>query len=960
MQLYHSKSYKTNCQIIEEIFLWGETYYRVWLQNEDKVVQVSVSDLIPVGETQQLDLEGFHLKFAAAAGKIAQALGAAKHGVDESVLMAPLEANIILLPHQINALARAVSADQVRFLLADEVGLGKTIEAGLIMRELKMRGLVRRVLIVVPKSLATQWVAEMDTHFKESFQLVLPEDIRALNRLQTGLFDVSQSESFVNTWEFFDQVIVTMDSIKPIDSRQGWTDERLAEYNQRRFEDLISAGWDLIIVDEAHKMGGSSENIARHQLGKGLSESTPNLLLLTATPHQGKTDAFLRLMRLLDPMLFPDGVAINKEKVKLFTIRTEKRQAIDVNGEPIFTPRSTSLKPVSWQARHEQQAMLYELVTNYVKEGYNQALTDKKYYIGFLMVLMQRLVVSSTRAIRMSLTRRLQVLNQEIYGEDISPVFLENLEDIYDLDGQELLDQILEMRESAAQDERDEVALLLQQARKVEQTETDVKTEALLETIYSLQTQERDPDVKVLIFTEFIATQDMLSDYLRNRGFSVVKLNGTMSMGERRQAQVDFSQGARVMISTDAGGEGLNLQFCHLVINYDIPWNPMRLEQRIGRVDRIGQTKPVTAINFVFEDSIEFRVREVLEEKLQIIYQEFGIDKTSDVLDSGQAGKLFEQAFMKSISKPEMLEKYVDDSLQEFRAEVEEVLQNAIIRSIGASPNIEGAKRVKYHPLPHWTETMVIAYYRSKGANAINMGSHWEVVNQDDMMRRRLSFMKTGDLFGGVQGTQTISIESEEVQQLIEKLPQFVQGLHVPRITIPGIPEKATGFFGLFEVGISYRVDSQTSTLRMPQQRRIISPIFVSDDGKVFIPTAQRIWDKLVSENIGVEEFLSEEESEQAYEKILELMQKRGETDYQQLRQEHHLWLENEKERGQTYFSAKENGIMKIGLPEVRNYRLNKLSEERKLWSTELEGAAAVIPTLKVVLLLRVGENNDR
>src|SRR5207237_105870 len=162
--------------------------------------------------------------------------------------------------------------------------------------------------------------------------------------------------------------------------------------------------------------------------------------------------------------------------------------------------------------------------------------------------------------------------------------------------------------------------------RRCEEIGPDAKAEALLDWIYRLQQEEGDPDLKVLVFTEFVPTQEMLDQFLCDRGFSVVCLNGSMAMDERQRVQRTFAQEARILISTDAGGEGLNLQFCHVVINYDIPWNPMRLEQRIGRVDRIGQAHVVRAANFVCEDSVEYRVREVMEEKLAIILDEFGIE----------------------------------------------------------------------------------------------------------------------------------------------------------------------------------------------------------------------------------------------------------------------------------------------------------------------------------------------
>src|SRR5208283_4692541 len=175
--------------------------------------------------------------------------------------------------------------------------------------------------------------------------------------------------------------------------------------------------------------------------------------------------------------------------------------------------------------------------------------------------------------------------------------------------------------------ERAEVELLLTAARKVEARGPDAKAEALLEWVYKFQKEESDPDVKLLVFTEFVPTQQMLAEFLGNRGIPVACLNGSMSMEQRQQVQEAFAKETRILISTDAGGEGLNLQFCHLVVNFDIPWNPMRLEQRIGRVDRIGQNSVVRAINFILEDTVEYRVREVLEKKLEIILEEFGVDK---------------------------------------------------------------------------------------------------------------------------------------------------------------------------------------------------------------------------------------------------------------------------------------------------------------------------------------------
>ncbi|MDN5347180.1 MAG: hypothetical protein PWP65_744 [Clostridia bacterium] len=375
----------------------------------------------------------------------------------------------------------------------------------------------------------------------------------------------------------------------------------------------VVAAWNGVIK-EAHRLGGSTDEVARFKLGQGLAAAAPYLLLLSATPHQGKTDAFHRLLSLLDPEAFPDQESITRERVSRYVIRTEKRRAVDLEGKPLFKPRQTRLLPVSWEERHREQRLLYEAITEYVRQGYNQAVREKKNYLGFLMILMQRLVTSSTRAIRTALERRLEVLSAPA---EYLPLFPEtSAEEWADLDGEEQMDLLLPSRQQALKNERAEVKTLLEAAKRTEAAGPDAKAEALLRLIYRLQQEEVDPELKVLIFTEFVPTQEMLRDFPRERGFSVVCLNGSMDLEERQKVQEAFAQDAQILISTDAGGEGMNLQFCHVVANYDIPWNPMRLEQRIGRVDRIGQKKVIRAVNFVLEGTVEHRVQEVLEEEL--------------------------------------------------------------------------------------------------------------------------------------------------------------------------------------------------------------------------------------------------------------------------------------------------------------------------------------------------------
>jgi SNF2-related domain len=181
-----------------------------------------------------------------------------------------------------------------------------------------------------------------------------------------------------NLWRLHDQVICSLDSVKPLEGRRGWSIEQLSSYNRERFEDLISASWDLVIIDEAHRMGGSTDQVARYKLGAALAEAAPYFLLLSATPHQGKTDQFLRLMQLAGRDSFPDESSVDRDRVRPFVIRTEKRAAIDAEGKPLFKPRVTRLHAVVWQDRHTAQQQLYEAVTDYVRHGYNQAMAAKQ------------------------------------------------------------------------------------------------------------------------------------------------------------------------------------------------------------------------------------------------------------------------------------------------------------------------------------------------------------------------------------------------------------------------------------------------------------------------------------------------------------------------------------------------------------------------------------------------------
>ncbi|MEA2034030.1 MAG: helicase-related protein [Euryarchaeota archaeon] len=966
----YSTTHKSACRLLEENELWGNITCRVILPDKNTIVTVPKETLKPLtGEFAEIS--SYHIRYVALAAKLADILEGNPDSEGKTILLAPVESNVIPLPHQLTALNRAVSNERIRYLLADEVGLGKTIEAGLIMRELKLRGLIRRILIVAPKGLTEQWVSEMKTHFNEDFSILLPKDIQTLKKLAPSIESIYSggisSDLFqkdINPWTVFSQVITPMDSVKPLDKRKGWSKERISLYNKDRFEDLITAGWDLIIIDESHRLGGSTDLVARYKLGKGLAESSPYLLLLSATPHQGKTESFFRLISLLDQKMFPDSESITREKVGEYVIRTIKRDAIDSEGRPLFKPRKTELYSVKWLDHHNRQKELYEAVTEYIKIGYNEAISEKKQYIGFLMVLMQRLVTSSTAAIENTLQHRLEVLSEidtpyTYLSEKNRPYESEITDEIYDMDGQELLDTVINSGERRLSNESGKVKELLTLANECRQTGPDVKAEALIDLIYKLRTEEQNPDLKILIFTEFISTQEMLFKFLTGRGFSAEILNGRMSLEERNRAQDKFMQDAQFLISTDAGGEGLNLQFCHVVINYDIPWNPMKLEQRIGRVDRIGQEHTVKAINFVFENSVEFRVREVLEEKLAIIYEEFGVNKTGDVLDSAIAGEIFEDLFIETIINPQTIESSVNQAVSKIHDEMKDIKKHSVINSISDLPDIEISKKTGSHPFSYWIERMTISYLLSHNGSVKQLVDSWNLTWPDGTEYKNAVFSESGKT--QKYGSVFLTPKEKQIREIISDIPECIPDKPVPQIYIPDLPENVSGYWGLFEISFSYeKTDDNIETLRfIPSKKKKYLPVFLSEDNMSFRQTASFIWDCLLSKYYNTLTVSDIDTSTVITGKLIHEAKLSGEEIFNELKEEHKQHIQTEKIRANTSFSARKRAIEKTGLPEVRNYRLKELQKEHELWQTEINSAELIIPNLKPLIILRINKGRE-
>ncbi|MCY4632374.1 MAG: DEAD/DEAH box helicase [bacterium] len=532
-------------EVLSVTDLWGRELAEVLVPSAQRRRRVAAHD---IGELAGRRWSEAEVAWRAAATR-ALALSA------EGELLVAARRGVTLLPHQAATVQRAIATDPVRLAICDEVGLGKTITAGAIFAELKARGRARRVVVVAPKGVQLQWVAEMADRFGEEFVRVGPEGVPV--------------DSGADPWRAFDRVVCSLDAVKPLRRRAGWSNEQVKEHNAARFGALVGAGWDMVVIDEAHHVAGSSEDVARHRLAVELAAAAPHVLLLSATPHSGKSDAFRRFLGLLDDGFLGDR-PLRRSTVAPHVARIDKRRAVDHAGRALFRPRETSLRVVRYGERTVERE-LYEAVTEYVRSGWDAARRAERAAAGFLVLLMQRLVASSTAAVLAALERRSAALGER--GAQLA-FFADRGEDWAELTGEEQYQALAAARGPAWETERAELAAVLSLARQAAAGGVDAKARAFFDLLGELRRSERDPDVKVLVFTEFVATQDMLLELLEEAGVPAAAINGSMTLGERVLAQEAFRRRAQVLVSTDAGGEGINLQFAHVVVNWDLPWSP--------------------------------------------------------------------------------------------------------------------------------------------------------------------------------------------------------------------------------------------------------------------------------------------------------------------------------------------------------------------------------------------------
>lgn len=503
------------------------------------------------------------------------------------------------LPHQLEAVyERMLPQARLRFLLADDPGAGKTIMAGLLLKELKLRGAIERVLILAPAPLTIQWQDELRSKFDEVFEVIRS--------------DLAKNQLAGNVWERFPQCIASVDFAKQDDVAPG----------------ILRAGWDLVIVDEAHKCAArlyanEVKRTRRYGLVEQLSLLADRLVLLTATPHSGDVEQFNLFLQLLDADQFANG-DLNKQMIQIdhspWFLRRLKEELRDLSGHPLFTERH----PITVRFELSRAEMrLYKAVTEYINDFLPHQKGRRKVTVALARMVLQRRLASSLHAIARSLRKR----------HDRFASILDELDSLRPAEQARRLQQLRLLDIDAEQDEDDHEESELDELvegtlaiERIDQLRAEVTAlhrlveladqtiqfgeETKLRTLQNLLEgtrfdELRDGRGKLLIFTEHKDTLDYLRLNLEQWGYTTCEIHGGMNAIRRKEAQDDFRRERQICIATEAAGEGINLQFCHLMINYDIPWNPNRLEQRMGRIHRIGQERDVYIFNFVAEQSVD-------------------------------------------------------------------------------------------------------------------------------------------------------------------------------------------------------------------------------------------------------------------------------------------------------------------------------------------------------------------
>lgn len=626
------------------------------------------------------------------------------------------------LPHQLDAVyGYFLKLPRIRFLLADDPGAGKTVMAGLLLKELKARGLVRRVLIVTPANLTFQWQRELSEKFRERFDVISSDVLRA---------NYGQ-----NPWQERDQVITSVSWVSIIEDAR---------------ESLLRSRWDLVIVDESHKMSAPADDrkTYAYRLGESLSRMTDHFLLMTATPHKGDAEHFRRFLALLDPDVYGSIQSLQqalREHEAPFYLRRTKEALVTFpdpeTGEvrKLFTKRDVRTAAFDLDG---EELEFYDELTRYVEDQSMAAAgqeTARARAVGFTMAMLQRRMASSVYAVRRSLERmrmrRQKILDDpEAYRqEQIERKLPDDFDELTDEEQnavlEKLADEVLSVDPATLREEIGRLSVLVTQAKQLEVR--DLQTKLLkLKGILKAEGIFDNPKMKLLIFTEHKDTLDYLAGdgkderplgKLREWGLNLTQIHGGMKIGDRDTpgtriyAEREFRESAQVLVATEAAGEGINLQFCWLMVNFDIPWNPVRLEQRVGRIHRYGQEKNCLVFNFVAQNTREGRVLQTLIERLREIREDLGSDQVFDVVGevfpSILLEKLFREMYARQTNEHQIHDRIVREvSPEKFRQITESTLEGLAKKELNLSAIVGKSAEAKERRLvPEVIEQFFVA-----------------------------------------------------------------------------------------------------------------------------------------------------------------------------------------------------------------------------------------------------------
>lgn len=921
-------------KVISVTDLFGESYADV-LFSGGKALTVPTDTLIVLSDVAHSLQNG---EFGSTAAFFARnALLRYKANLSESKIAGSANYKIMPLPHQILTVHFILNRFQPRCLIADEVGLGKTIEAILAYQEFKLRKMVKRVLIVVPSGLVLQWHEELLSKFDEQFVIYNKEYIRTLK------------QSFgtqTNVWNRHDKIIVSIDSVKPLridESLSNEEQQRRKWHNTHVTEALSQSGFDLVIIDEAHKLSkrGDGHESARFKLGSILSESVPIFLLLTATPHQGDPDLFHYLLKLVDPVLFASKDRLIPELVQEVCVRNKKRAAVDFDGNRIFKHRLTSVVPVR-RSIHENsdELLLYDTVTDYITQFYNLAKRKNDNIQILLLMLYQRILSSSSFALAATLTRRKQVLSEVIADDEFAE---EMVDENGDLSIDELLQGAEPLDEAALQEELLFIDNCLKKAEILTKTWADAKFSKLLTVINEVSRREDDPEIKFIIFTEFRATLKAITGYLQRYGYQCSIIHGGLSREERLEQVEKFRTVNQILVSTDAGGEGINLQFCHCLINFDMPYNPARLEQRIGRVDRIGQKHDVLIFNFQLEGTIEDQVRTILEGKLEIIRQQFGEDRFADVLSLLQDEFSFDRIYLEGVAKRKQESMELQDTADKIYNRAKELIEQESLH-LPFSKFSQDAKVLVNNELNNIIESLVLNFLAFK---KIQVNWYKDETNAcyftDPFACKGYTTIRNAVFYNKEalisEKSELINAEHPLVKNICSYFSQNSEkGICAAvKIKTGGKFSGITGYWFVYQFKVTNNKD---------REKFALISIFLENDGFCNNRISTYLYNttKFTYETARTEPAIVPGES--IAEKALQEAEVKARDIYLATKMEWISEVEEYEKKSEDYFRIKRNALENIRIDNIRKSKLLQLEREQKDFKDSLLAKKNIVPQL--------------